>query len=327
LESGISLDQSLKITAEQSTNRKFKEALFNIYDGVRKGQHLHEALSRHKKYFSDFFINLIKVGERSGTLDDVLSHLLEQQEKDYELISKTRNALIYPGIIILTAIAIVTLMMIFVIPNITAVLLEYKVELPLSTKVLVFLSDSIRNFGLVIALVLLVASILIRKWIKTEKGKEVWDALKLKIPFLKNIVIEFNIARFSRSMSTLMKSGVSIDEALQLTAEVCSNVIYRKSITSGIALIRKGVPLTQIMHGSSNIYPPMSIRMLEVGEKSGRIEHMFTRLAIFYEKSVLNTVTNLSSIIEPGLLIFIGVSVAFVAISVLTPIWKFAQTI
>ncbi len=269
LESGIALDQALKISAEQMTNKKFKTVLVDIYNEVVKGQNLHNALSRHTSYFSPFYINLIKVGERSGSLDDVLKHLLEQQEQDYELITKTRGAMIYPLVIITAAIVIVSLMLAFVIPNITSILTEYNVELPLQTKILIFLSDTLYNYGILIALAFLLMIILLKKIIKTKKGREIWDGLKLNIPFFKNIVIEFNLAKFSRAMSTLLKSGISIDQALELSSTICGNIYYQKSIKSCIPVIQKGIPLTEVLSGFPNLYPPITTRMLEIGEKTG----------------------------------------------------------
>ena len=326
IESGISLDQALKICADQTTNQKLSKVLLDLYEKVKKGQSLHSALSRHKNYFSDFFINLIKVGEASGTLDDVLEHLLEQQEQDYELITKARGAMIYPLVVMTAALLIVILMMSFVIPSITGLLKEYNVDLPLTTRLLIFVSDSLNNFGIYIGIVVLVLVILISRYFKTPSGKAKWDWFKLHAPILNNIVKEFNLARFCRSMSALLKSGVSLDEALAMSATICGNVYYKKAIQSSVNFVRKGIPLTEVLHGNAKLFPPITTRMLEVGEKTGKFDYMFTRLAVFYEKSVLNTINNLSSVIEPIMLLSIGIGVGFIAISILTPIWKFAQT-
>ncbi len=327
LESGIALDQALKIAGEQSGNASLKKVLFDLYENVKKGEAFNVALSRHGKYFSPFFVNLIKVGEKSGTLDAVLLHLLEQQEQDYELLTKTRSAMIYPAIIIAAALAIVTLMMTFVVPTITELLVEYSVEIPLSTKILIFISSTLNTYGLFIALALLIAGLSLYFWVKKPQGKRVWDAVKLRIPVVKNIVKDFNLARITRSMSSLLKSGISLDEGLQLAASVCGNVYYQESLKASVLVVRKGVPLTEALHGYPALYPPMSTRMLEIGEKTGKLDHMFSRLAVFYEKSVLTTILNLSSIIEPVLLLVIGLGVGFVAVSILTPIWSFAQSI
>lgn len=327
IESGIALDQALKISADQATNPRLKAVLTDLHSRVRKGQNFHTALAYHRKYFSDFFINLIKVGESSGTLEDVLEHLLEQQEQDYELITKTRGAMIYPAVIVVAALLIVILMMLFVIPTITDLLKDYDVELPLTTRILIFLTDAVNNYGFIIGPVFLLMLAGLYRYIKTPRGKAAWDLFKLRMPVLKNIVKEFNLARFCRSMSALLKSGVSIDEALILTASICGNVYYKDAIANSVSFVRKGIPLTEVLNGQKELFPPMTVKMLEVGEKTGKFDHMFTKLAIFYEKSVLNTINNLSSIIEPIMLLAIGVGVGFIAISILAPIWKFAQTV
>ena len=327
LDSGIALDQTLKIASEQAENQALKKVLSNLYQLTKRGEPLHSALARHPRYFSPFFINLVRVGEKSGTLDNVLEHLLEQQERDYELITKTRSALIYPAIIILAAIGIITLMMAFVIPNITELLLEYNVDIPLSTKILIWVSATINHHGILLLAVTLMLLLVLRRWVKNPRGKLQWDWFKLNVPVLRQIVVEFNMARICRSMSALLKSGVSIDEALLLTSTVCGNRYYQRSIAASVDIVRKGIPITEVLHGNPRLYPIMSTRMIEIGEKTGKFDSMFTRLALFYEKSVLTTIQNLSSIVEPVLLLMIGLGVAFVAVSILTPIWRFAQTI
>src|SRR3989344_3918535 len=308
LESGIPLDQALKITAEQVEKPVFKHVLQDMHSQVLQGQPLHAALLRHKKYFSPFFINLVKVGERSGKLHEVLLHALEQQEQDYELVSKVRGAMVYP--------------------EITGILLEYNVELPLTTRILIATSHFLATFGIVvIPLAVAFCVVGFRLWVSTTSGKRQWDTLKLNIPVFKNIVREFNLARISRAMSALLKSGVPVDQAFDLAASVSGNVHYQNSLRSGVVFIRKGIAMTEIFHGYPKLYPPLATRMVEVGERSGRIDHMFDRLATFYEKSVARTLASLSTIIEPFLLLLIGFIVGFLGLAILTPIWKFAQTV
>ena len=327
LESGIALDQAVKITSEQVTNDKFKIVLEDIHQGLQKGQEFNYCLAQHKTYFSNFFISLVRVGEKSGKLDEVLSYLLEQQESDYELVTKTRSALIYPSIIVSALVVMVVFMMIFVIPKVTGILDEYDVELPLATRILIGLSDFLINYGLFLVPVIILLIILIKKQIKTPKGKWRWDTLILKIPRINKIIMEFNLSRLTRSSSALLKSGVSIDKAIELAADVSNNSHYKKSLKDGIHFVQRGIPLAEVLKGSPKLYPPITTRMIEIGEKSGKLDHMLNRLAVFYQKSVTNTVTNLTSVIEPVLLLLIGLSVAFVAISILTPIWKFYETV
>ncbi|PIS04928.1 MAG: hypothetical protein COT81_03865 [Candidatus Buchananbacteria bacterium CG10_big_fil_rev_8_21_14_0_10_42_9] len=328
LESGIALDEAVKITAEQTDNYKFKDILLDIHKNVRSGQTLNIALRNHERYFSPFFINLVMVGEQSGKLDEVLLHLLEQQEKDYELITKVRGAMIYPSVIIAAALAIVGLMLTFVVPKIAEILTDYSVELPLATRFLIGLSEFLTNYGIVaVPLFLLLAFGSFKVWISKPRGRMQWDLVKLKLPVLKKIVTEFNLARISRAMGSLLKSGVSVDQAILMTASVTYNTHYKQSLEASVDLVRKGIPLTEILSGYPKLYPPILIRMLEVGEKTGKVDRMYEKLAIFYETSVTNTLNNLSVVIEPLLLLFIGGVVGFIAVAVLTPIWKFVETI
>ncbi len=327
LESGIALDHALRITSDQASNQKFKAILIDIYQHVQKGQSFNSALALYPQHFTGFYINLIRVGETSGNLVDVLFHLLEQQEKDYELLVKARGAMIYPSIIIAALFGIITVMMVFVIPSITALLLEYKVQLPLATRVLIWLSSFVVHWGWALLPVLLVLVWLLRRYLKTPAGQWYWDGFLLHVPKLRQIVIEFNLARFARATSSLLKSGVQIDQALLLAANVTNNSHYQKSIRKGVGFIQKGIPLAEVLRGYPDLYPPIANRMIDVGERTGRLDHMLTRLAQFYEKSVTNALGNISSIIEPVLLILIGLSVGFVAIAILTPIWKFSQTV
>ncbi len=327
LESGIALDQAVKISAEQTTQEKFKIVLLDIHQQLLQGRQFHQSLAQHKRYFTNFYISMVRVGEKSGKLDEVLSYLLEQQESDYELITKTRGAMIYPAVIISALIVMVVFMMLFVIPKITEILTEYEVELPFATRALIGLSGFLGNYGLFLIPVIGVLVYLFLKWKKTPTGKWQWDSLIFKLPGINKIVIEFNLARFTRSLSSLLKSGIQIDQALILAAEVSNNSHYQKTLRSGISFVQKGIPLAEVLKADTKIYPQITTRMIEVGEKTGKLDHMLQRLAVFYEKSLTTTINNISSIIEPALLITIGLAVAFVAIAVLTPVWSYSETI
>lgn len=327
LEAGIALDQAVKVTAEQAGSEIFREVLLDVHRRVQHGESLWSALSQHPKHFPDFFVSLVRVGEASGRLIDVLQYFLEQQERDYELITRARGAMVYPTVIIIAMLGIVSLMMVFVIPQITALLTEYQVSLPLATRVLIAASNFLKNWGL-IALPFLVAGIYgFVRLVRTPWGQSYWDRFLLKLPKIKGIVREFNLARTSRALSALLKSGVSIDQAIGLAATVSGNSQYRDTLKSGMHFVRKGIPLADVLRGRSDLFPAITVRMVEVGERTGKLDHMLTRLASFYERAVMNTLANLSSIIEPLLLLTIGAGVGFVAIAILTPIWKFTESI
>lgn len=327
LEAGIGLDQAVKTTAEQITNKKFQAILVDMYTKIRAGQPLYRTLSEHKEHFSEFYISLIRVGESSGKLDTVLVYLLEQQEKDYALRTKAKGAMIYPSLIVTALIIMVSAMMIFVVPKVTGVLTQYHVQLPLATRILVAISWFLTNFWYIVFPGLVLIVVLFRAWIKRPKGKKRWDAFLLGLPLINKIVAELNLARFTRSMSALLHSGVALDQALSMSATVCSNTAYQVAIKRSIGFVQKGVPLGEVIKGYPRLFPPLAYRMIEVGGKSGKLDHMLERLAAFYEKSVDTDLGNISSVIEPVLLLLIGTVVGYVAVAVITPVWKFSATI
>lgn len=324
---GIGLDQAVHITSEQTSNVKLRPVLEDIAKQLRRGQTFYSALSRYPWVFSPFYCNLIRVGESSGKLDDVLGYLLDQQERDYDLRSKVRSAMIYPIIIFCALIIMVSFMLVFVIPRVTSVLTQYDVQLPLTTRILMAISNVAVHFGWILfpALAALIFGLIY--WFRRPSGKRLGDRWVLSMPLIKRIVIEFNLARFTRSLSSLLRSGLSIDQAIDMSSTVTSNTVFAETIRGSIRFVRKGLPLGEVLKGSPKLFPPMTCRMIEVGERSGKLDEMTTRLAVFYEKSVSTTLDDLSSVIEPLLLLGVGLAVAFVAISVLTPIWKFSATI
>lgn len=327
LEAGISLDHAIKTTAEQTTNEKFGGILMKVHGELQKGQPLHVALLPHKDVFHGYYINMIKIGEMSGRLDDVLSYLLEKLEKDQELLMKARGAMIYPVIILIALIVMVTGMLIYVIPRITNILNQYDVTLPLATRVLLWLSNFMVHNGVYLFIVFIIAGFAFYKTTRKGNARWRWHSFVLVLPGISMIVKEYNLARFARSTSALLRSGLGLDQALGLTAGVSSNSHYERSLTGAIKFVQRGIPFSEVLKGNPTLYPPLVTRMIEVGEKSGKLDHMLSRLAEYYEKSVSNKLSNISSVIEPVLLLLIGLSVGYVAIAVLTPIWSFSQTI
>lgn len=324
---GIGLDQAVHISSEQTTNQRFRPILADIAKRLRQGQSFHSTLQRYPNVFSTFFINLVRVGESSGKLDETLEYLLVQQERDYDLRSKARGAMIYPLIILGALLVMVTLMLTFVIPKVASVLNQYKVELPLTTRILLALSNFLVHYGLYLLPIIVVLAFLGRQWSRTKRGRWFLDGLVLRLPIIRRVVIEFNLARFGRSLSSLLKSGIAINQALALSTTVTGNIRYQTAIERGIPLIEKGLPLHEVLVAQPQLYPPLVTRMVEVGERSGKLEEMTDRIAHFYEKSVTGLLENLSSTLEPLLLILVGAAVGFIAVSVLTPVWRFSATI
>ncbi len=327
LEAGISVDQAISTTADQMSNPEFRAALNDIAQRLRSGQTLHRSLGLYPKYFSSFYINLIKVGESSGKLDETLAHILQQQEQDVTLKSKARSSMIYPTIIFCALILMVTLMLTFVIPKVAGILGSFHVQLPLATRILLAISHAVTGYGWIIGPALIALIYGVYRWIKTPRGKWRWDGFILRLPRIGKIVQEYNIALFTRSLSALLLSGVSLDQAVDLAGAVVPNSRYHDAAKRGIQFIQKGIPLNEVLKGQPKLYSPLTLRMVEVGEKTGKLTHMLERLATYYEASVQTSLTNLSAVLEPFMLLTIGLTVGFVAIAVITPIWRYSATI
>lgn len=327
LNAGISIDKAIATTAEQTSNKQFRTMLVDIERSVQRGTALNVALKRHERSFSPFFINFIKIGETSGKLDTVLTYLLEQQEKDDDLRRNARGAMLYPAVIIVALFIMVTLMMIIVIPRVTGILNEYNVALPLTTRILVAVSGFLVSWGFVFFPVLAVLIYLFHRWTTSERGKPRWDGFLLRLPYVSRIIKEFNVARFSLAITSLLESGITLDQALSYAANVPNHTAYRVAARDSIRYVRRGVNLTEVLKRYPHLYPPLLRRMVELGEESGKLNSMVKRAAQFYERSVDRTMRNISTVIEPVLLITVGLVVGFVAVSILTPIWSFSATV
>jgi len=327
LEAGIALDQALKTVAEQSTQERMKRVLRDLCQRVQRGQPFHQALAQHRQYFPAIYINLVKVGETSGKLDEIMAYLLEQQEKEYAIRTKVLNAMLYPSIILSALLLMVVLMLAFVIPKVTSVLQSYKVDLPLQTKILVWASRVVTDWWFILFPAIIALVLLFRWGKKQPRGKQWWDDFILTFPGIKSVVADINLARLTRSLNATLKSGLPIDQALTLSATVATHSRYQQSFNSATAFIRRGVSLGEVLRGYPKLYPPMATRMIEVGERTGKLDHMLGRLAVYYETEVDTKLSNLSSVIEPLLILVIGLVGGYVAISIMTAIWSFSQTV
>lgn len=319
---GLSLTRSLDAMAEQTTNLKFKKVIVDIIENVNKGKNFSESMLPYNKIFGDIFINMVSSGEVSGKLEKTLILLSRQMKRDYDLRSRVRGAMIYPAIILTVLIAIGVLMLIYVIPTLTSVFGELEVELPVTTRVLIASSNLLLNYYIYIAVGFFGFVFLFYRLLKTKKGKELFDRIIIKVPVFGPLIQKFNIARLARTFASLITSGVSITKALEITSSVLGNVLFRQAIAQASEDIQKGKPLNETLKKFPKLFPPMFIQTISVGEETGTISRMLFRLAIFYEEDVTTTTKNLSTIVEPMLMIFIGGVVGLFAVSIIQPIYS-----
>jgi len=327
LKAGISLSVALKTLAKQTNNKRFSRIIGDISKNVEKGVSFTESLKPYEKIFGQLFVNMIESGEISGKLEEVLKRLYIQFKKNHELVSKVKGALTYPAVILIAMSGIGIFMMIFVIPKITVMFKEFNAELPLATKIVILLSDGLVEHGLLCLIGLIVFILIIIRVIKTKKGKYIFHGLLLKLPIFSTIVKKVNLARFSRTISSLLKTDIMIIKSFQITANVLGNVYYRDALNEMSNKIKKGGTINEIINNYPKLFPPIVTQMISVGEETGELDYILEELAEFYEGEVDQTMNNLPSIIEPVLLLILGVVVGGMAVAVIMPMYSLTSAI
>ena len=318
---GVSLTRALDAMGNQTTNFKFKRVIADVLENITQGKSFSESLKPHSKIFSDIFVNMIGAAEVSGKLEKTLLLLSRQMKRDYDLRSRVRGAMMYPAIILCVLVLIGVLMMAYVVPTLASTFKDLKAELPLSTKILMATSDYLMNYYYIIAPCFAAFIFLFYRVIKTKTGKAIFDRVVLKFPVFGTLIKKFNTARFARTLASLIASGVAITKALEITSGVLGNVLFKAAIAQAAQDIQKGKPFNETLKRYPELFEPMFTQTIEVGEETGTISRMLFRIAIFYEQEVNETTKNLSTIIEPLLMVFIGAVVAVFAVSIIQPIY------
>jgi type IV pilus assembly protein PilC len=327
ISSGLSISNALEILGNQEKSKAFKKIILKLSEDVKKGLSLADAMIKHPKAFNKIFTSMVKVGETGGSLDEILNILSLQLEKDHKLISKVRGALIYPGIIVTVMIVIGVLMMMFVVPRITGVFEEFGAELPFLTRMVVAISDFMANqilatFGIIF---LSVGSVIF--FYRQPSGKKFFHKLFLNLPVLKTLLVKLNSARFARILSSLLDSGVSLVEALKITSDTLGNHYFKKSVQEASEEVQKGKALSEILSDKKSPFPFLVVKMIKVGEDTGKTPDILEKLAEFYEEEVSQTTQNLSSVIEPVLMVIVGLAVALFAIAIIKPIYSLIELV
>jgi type IV pilus assembly protein PilC len=327
ISSGLPISRAVKNISSQTKNKKFQEILTNIFDDIQAGTTFADGLARYPGVFGDLFVNMVRVGESSGNLEEILEILSIQLEKEHDLMSKIKGAMTYPAVIIVAMIGIAVLMLTYILPKMMGVFADMKVDLPASTKFIIALSDLLRAHAFLVAIGFGVFILTIRFLLTTEKGKKALGFILINIPVIKNMVIKVNCARFSRIYSSLLRSGVPVVQALTIISNTLTNYYYKKAIMEGVEDVQKGISLSAVIEKNPKVFPLLMAQMAQVGEETGKTETVLLKLAEFYEDEVNQISKNMSSIIEPVLMIFIGGAVGFFAISMLQPMYSLMDNI
>ena len=324
---GIALPRALQILVKQSKNLRFKEILSNVYSQVQSGKYLSEALDSYKTVFSNIFLSMVRVGEMSGSLEKSLEYLTIQLKREADLKSKTKGAMIYPSVILGAMVIIGVAMSIFVLPKLTSVFKDFNTELPIATKIVIKFADFMEGHAVIVILLLIGLTASVIWFLRTYFGKKYFGWLLLHTMVIGEIVRKVNLARFARILSSLLKSSINMVQALEVTADSLDNIAYKETVAKAANEVRLGKNLTDTLSKEPSLFPILVVQMLQVGEESGTIEDMLNQLAEHYEDDVDNTLRNLSSIIEPLLLLLIGGVVGVLAMALIMPIYSISQNI
>ncbi|MFA6194813.1 MAG: type II secretion system F family protein [Patescibacteria group bacterium] len=324
ISASVPVVESLMILIDQTNNISLKNMISEIAFEVDGGAFLSDALAKRPKVFSEFFINIVRSGETSGKLDEVLSYLADEMEKSYDMASKIKGAMIYPIFIISALFGVGIVLMVYVIPNLTAILTETGAELPLSTRIVIGASDFLRNYSVLIISALIGLVIAIKFYLKTYNGRRNIDIMKLKMPIFGKLFQYIYLMRFSRSLSTLLKGGVTITRSLEIVAEVVGNLIYKELILETLESINDGNPFSTVFEASSYV-PKMVPQMISVGEKTGKIDSVLDRITSFYTRESSNMLDNLSKLMEPLIMVLMGAGVGVMVAAVLLPMYNLAS--
>ena len=327
ISAGIALPRVLEMLSKQTRSKKFAEALVGVKDEIIKGKSFSDSLSDYPDIFPELFSSMVKVGEEGGRLEEVLGILTRQMERDYELNSKIKGAMMYPMVVISAMLGIGALMLIMVIPKIAETFRDLEIELPRTTQFVMWLGETMASKWYLMLAIMISAVFLFLRLKKTEKGKRMIDALMLKIPIVSPILKKTSSAYTTRILSSLIASGVPITRSLEILSNTLGNVYYKEAMRVASEKVEKGVKLSTVLADYQNIYPSLVIQMVAVGEETGKTSEILDKLAGFFEEEVANATKNLASVIEPIIMLLIGGAIGFFAVSMIQPMYTMLEAV
>lgn len=317
---GLVLSEAIDILEEQQTNKTLKKVLGEVSQDIKGGLTLTQALGKHPNVFPRLYINLIKSGEASGKLDQVLIQMADDLEKDREFKARVRGAMVYPAVVLTMMMVVVIIMMVFVIPRLVGLYQQSTIELPLPTKILIFVSDSFVRFWWLLLIGIIAIATAINRWNQTAEGNMFLGKLILKTPIIGKIVTNVTLTNFNRTFGLLTSAGIPLLDSIGIVTDLTDNPVYKKALKDAYSGVEKGLPFSTLLTGA--VFPKIIPQMVNVGEETGKIDEIFFKLADYFESESDHLIKNLTVVIEPVVLIILGIGVAFLVISIILPIYK-----
>ncbi len=320
ISSGLVLSDAIDILEEQQTNKTLKKALEDISQDIRGGLTLAQALGKYPNIFPKLYVNLVKSGEASGKLDQVLLQMADGLEKEREFKAKVKGALIYPVVVLGMMFIVIVIMMVFVIPKLVALYQQSTIELPLPTKILIFTSNLFVNFWWAMILASLGLIFGIKRWSKTPEGNLLLGKLTLKLPIVGKVITNVTLTNFNRTFGLLTSAGIPLLESIGIVSDLTDNPVFKNALKESYNGVEKGLPFSSLL--TANVFPKIVSQMIKVGEETGKVDEIFFKLADYFESESDHLIKNLTVAIEPIILIILGIGVAFLVISIILPIYK-----
>ncbi len=317
----VSALRVFRLLGAEAENKILRVRLNTIADDIQGGAPISDALAKHPKIFNEFYVSMVKAGEESGRLDETFNYLADYLDRTYELVSKARSALIYPSFVVLTFITVMILMFTVVIPKISVLIKDSGQEIPIYTKVVMGISNFLVDYGFVLGGIAIVIGFAGYKYIKTPSGARAFDQLKLTVPYFSTLFKKLYLARLADNMNTMLISGIPMIRAIELTSAVINNQIYRQILNNAVESVKAGKPVSEALSASKEI-PGIMTQMMKVGEETGELGSILNTLAKFYARVVTTAVDALVDLIEPLMIVMLGLGVAFLLASVLIPIYN-----
>jgi len=322
----VPLVQALKVLGAESQNFALRRHLSDVLNDVQGGLPLSAAFARHPQIFSNFYVHMVRSGEESGKLEQIFNYLADYLERNYELQVKARNALIYPAFVIFVFIGVMTLMLTTIIPKMAEILKDSGQELPIFTKIVIGASDIVRNYGVYLILLITAGAIGAWRYSHTPAGKLAVSRVMINIPIVGTLYRKIYIARFADNLNTLLTGGVAVLRALEITSEVIGNEVYAYIVREAMEQVRSGARISDALSRFDD-FPPLVSQMIKIGEETGKLDFILNTLAVFYRREVNGAVDNLISLIEPIMIIVLGLGVGILVAAVLLPIYNIAGSV
>lgn len=322
IDAGLPLVQCLEILGNQTENKSLAKIVTQVRSDVESGSTFAEAIKKHPKVFNDLYVNMVAAGEAGGILDTILQRLAAYMEKFAKIKKQIKSAMIYPAIILTVAVGVVALLMVVVVPMLAGMFADMGQALPLPTRIVIGISNFLKGWGgLIVALTIIFFIVGLVQWRKTPKGRKITDAIALKIPVMGMLIQKVSVAKFTRTLGTLISSGVPILEGLLIVARTAGNKVVEEAIVNTRQSVSEGKTLAEPLT-KAGVFPPMVTQMIAVGEATGALDNMLGKIADFYDDEVDSAVAALTSMLEPMLMIFLGTTVGFVIVAMYMPIFQ-----